>query len=163
MRRSLEEPHMSRCLSILLSGLLLTACASTPPTPPVDVEALTREVAAAETAFAQTMANRDFAAFGALIAEDAIFVNGRQPIRGKAAILADWKRFFDGPAPFSWKPETVVVLDDGSLAQTKGPVFDPAGKHILEFRSTWRREPDGHWKIIFDDGACRCADKPAAD
>ena len=154
---------MSRCLSILLSGLLLTACASTPPTPPVDVEALTREVAAAETAFAQTMADRDFAAFGALIAEDAIFVNGRQPIRGKAAILADWKRFFDGPAPFSWKPETVVVHDDGSLAQTKGPVFDPAGKHILEFRSTWRREPDGHWKIIFDDGACRCADKPAAD
>ena len=72
-------------------------------------------------------------------------------------------QFFDGPAPFSWKPETVVVLDDGSLAQTKGPVFDPSGKHILEFRSTWRREPDGGWKIIFDDGACRCADPAPSD
>ncbi|TNJ33432.1 YybH family protein [Arenimonas terrae] len=157
---------MIRRLSILLSCLLMAACASTPPTPPappVDVAALTRDVTAAETAFAQTMADRDFAAFGALIAEDAIFVNGRNPLRGKAAILADWKRFFDGPAPFSWKPETVVVLDDGSLAQTKGPVFDPAGKPILEFRSTWRREPDGRWLIIFDDGACRCADKSAAD
>lgn len=140
--------------------LLLAACASSPrPAAPVDNAALTREVAATETAFAQSMADRDFEAFAALIADDAIFVNGRKPIRGKAAILADWKKYFDGPVPFSWKPETVVVLDDGSLAQTKGPVFDPAGNHILEFRSTWRREPDGRWKIIFDDGACKCAER----
>ena len=154
---------MIRRLSILLSCLLLAACASTPPAPPVDVEALTRDVAAAETAFAQSMADRDFDAFASHIAEDAIFVNGRNPLRGKAAILADWKKYFDGPAPFSWQPETVVVLDDGSLAQTKGPVFDPAGKPILEFRSTWRREADGRWKVVFDDGACRCAEKPPAN
>lgn len=154
---------MIRRLSILLSCLLLAACASTPPASPVDIEALTREVAAAETAFAQSMADRDFDAFASHIAEDAIFVNGRNPLRGKAAILAGWKKYFDGPAPFSWKPETVVVLDDGSLAQTKGPVFDPAGQHILEFRSTWRRKPDGRWLIVFDDGACRCTDKPATD
>ena len=149
---------------ILLSCLGLAACASQPAAQPVpDVAELTRQVHATETAFAQTMADRDFEAFAALIADDAIFVNGRTPLRGKTVILADWKKYFDGPVPFSWKPETVVVLDDGSLAQTKGPVFDPAGKHILEFRSTWRREPDGSWKIIFDDGACRCADKPAPE
>ena len=147
--------------------LLTAGCASTGPTAPQeplpDNAELVRQVTAAETAFAQTMADRDFAAFASHLAEDAIFVNGRKPIRGKAAILADWKRFFDGPAPFSWKPETVVVLDDGSLGQTKGPVFDPSGKHILEFRSTWRREADGSWKIIFDDGACKCATPPAAE
>lgn len=153
---------MRSSLALLL--LLLAGCASTPrPAAPVDLDALTREVAATETAFAQSMADRDFGAFAALIADDAIFVNGRKPIRGKAAILADWEKYFDGPVPFSWKPETVVVLDDGSLAQTKGPVFDPAGNHILEFRSTWRREPDGSWKIIFDDGACKCAERKPAE
>jgi ketosteroid isomerase-like protein len=154
---------MTRCLSILLLGLALAACASVPPPPAVDVDALTREVAATETAFAQSMADRDFEAFASHIADDAIFVNGRTPLRGKAVILADWKKYFEGPAPFSWTPETVVVLDDGSLAQTKGPVYDAAGKPILEFRSTWRREADGSWKIVFDDGACRCAERKPAD
>lgn len=154
---------MIRRPSILLSCLTLAACMSMPPKTPQDAAELERQVAAAETAFAQSMAERDFEAFSAFIADDAIFVNGRNPLRGKTAILADWKKYFAGPAPFSWKPETVVVLDDGSLAQTKGPVFDPAGKPILEFRSTWRRDPDGSWKVVFDDGACRCAGRPAAD
>ena len=151
-----------RLLSLSLC-VALAACASLPAPPVADPATLERQVAAAETAFARSMADRDFEAFASHIAEDAIFVNGRQPLRGKAAILADWKKYFTGPAPFSWKPETVVVLDDGSLAQTKGPVFDPAGKPILEFRSTWRREADGGWKVVFDDGACRCAAKPAAN
>ena len=144
---------------ILLSclTLALAACARQPAVRPApDPAELTRQVHATETAFAQTMADRDFEAFAALIADDAIFVNGRTPIRGKAAILADWKKYFDGPVPFSWKPETVVVLDDGSLAQTKGPVWDPAGNVIAEFRSTWRQESPGVWKIVFDDGACAC-------
>ncbi|WP_227977722.1 YybH family protein [Arenimonas daejeonensis] len=149
--------------STLLLCLALSSCASMPAPPAADLAELTRQVEAAETAFAQTMADRDFEAFASHIADDAIFVNGRNPLRGKKVILADWEKYFDGPAPFSWKPETVVVLDDGSLAQTKGPVSDPSGKPILEFRSTWRREPDGHWKVIFDDGACRCTGRKAAD
>lgn len=151
---------MIRHLLPLSLCLWLAACASVAMPPAADPAALERQVAAAETAFAQSMADRDFEAFASHIADDAIFVNGRSPLRGKAAILADWRKYFDGPAPFSWKPETVVVLDDGSLAQTKGPVFDPAGKPILEFRSTWRREPDGQWKVVFDDGTCRCDRKP---
>ena len=151
---------MTRRLLMPSFCLALAGCASAPAAP--DNAALVRDVTAAETAFAQSMADRDFDAFAAHIAEDAIFVNGRSPLRGKAAILADWKKYFDGPAPFSWKPETVVVLDDGSLAQTKGPVFDPSGKPFLEFRSTWRREADGTWKVVFDDGACRCDPKPGS-
>jgi ketosteroid isomerase-like protein len=140
-------------------ALLLGACATTPG--PVNVDALADEVRAAEAAFAKTMADRDHAAFSTFLADDAIFVNGRDPIRGKQAIAADWKRFFEGPAPFSWRPETVVVLEDGSLAQTKGPVHDPSGKLIAEFRSTWRQQSPGVWRIVFDDGACACAPPPA--
>jgi len=148
-----------RRVAAAATALLLGACASMPsasPPAPVDVAALAAQVRAAETAFAKTMADRDFAAFQSFLAEDAIFVNGTRPIRGKAAITAEWQRFYTGPAPFSWRPETVVVLDDGSLAQTKGPVHDPAGAHIAEFRSTWRQESPGVWRIIFDDGACAC-------
>jgi ketosteroid isomerase-like protein len=148
-------------------ALLLAACATAdrPVTaasaPMADVAALTAQVRAAETAFAKTMADRDFDAFVSFLADDAIFVNGTRPLRGKAAIAADWKRYFDGAAPFSWAPATVVVLDDGSLAQTKGPVLDPSGREVAEFRSTWRQEAPGVWKVVFDDGACPCA-KPAA-
>ena len=152
--------HATLAATAVSAMLLCAACATTAPAPvasaPVDLDALTEQVRAAETAFAQTMADRDHAAFASFLAEDAIFVNGTKPIRGKAAIAADWVRFYTGPVPFSWKPETVVVLDDGSLAQTKGPVWDPAGNVIAEFRSTWRQESPGVWKIVFDDGACAC-------
>lgn len=144
----------------LLALLMAVAgCASQPTmrVAPVDLDALTREVTAAETAFARSMADRDFEAFASHIADDAIFQPGPDTLRGKAAILAAWARYFEGPeAPFSWRPETVVVLDGGQLAQSKGPVFGPDGKEILEFRSTWRREADGRWKVVFDDGTCLC-------
>jgi uncharacterized protein (TIGR02246 family) len=143
------------------AALLLAACATGPSRPaPADLAALADQVRAAETAFAKTMADRDHAAFASFLADDAVFVNGTNPTRGKPAIAADWQRFFTGPAPFSWRPETVVVLADGTLAQTKGPVHDPSGKTIAEFRSTWRQEAPGVWKIVFDDGACACPPRP---
>jgi ketosteroid isomerase-like protein len=132
------------------------------PAVETDVATLEDQLRAAETAFAQSMADRDAAAFASFIAEDAIFVNGRNPLRGKAAIVADWAKYFEGEkAPFAWAPETVVVLAGGTLGQTKGPVTDPEGKPILEFRSTWRRDADGRWLVVFDDGTCLCAAAPA--
>ena len=153
---------MKRFAAATLPVLLACACASTPAAPPapVDLDALAEQVRATETAFARTMADRDHAAFSAFLADDAIFVNGTKPTRGRDAIAADWLRFFSGPAPFTWRPETVVVLADGSLAQTKGPVHDPEGNLIAEFRSTWRQESPGVWKIVFDDGACACPPRP---
>lgn len=139
--------------------LALAGCASvgTPAPAPVDVALLEAQARAAEAAFAQTMADRDLDAFAAFIAEDAIFSPGPNTLRGRAAIVAAWSKYFEGDqAPFSWRPETVVVNATGELAATKGPVFDPDGKPIAEFRSTWRREPDGTWKVVFDDGTCLC-------
>jgi ketosteroid isomerase-like protein len=122
----------------------------------------TDQVRAAETAFAQSMADRNAANFAALIADEAVFFGGKGVLRGKAAVAADWKRFFDGPsAPFSWKPTEVEVLTSGTLGYTSGPVFDPKGNRIGTFNSVWQRQPDGTWKIIFDKGCppCECAAK----
>ena len=124
--------------------------------------ALAAQVRATETAFAASMANRDLAAFSALLADDAIFF-GRSALRGKAAVVEAWTPFFkEARAPFSWRPETVEVLESGTLALTSGPVFDPDGKQTGTFTSIWRRSADGNWKIVFDRGnpVCNCAANP---
>ncbi|MBK8167892.1 MAG: nuclear transport factor 2 family protein [bacterium] len=127
------------------------------------LDALTAQVRAAETAFAATMAARDHDAFGAFLAEEAVFFNARGPLRGAATVKEAWRRFFTEPAaPFSWRPETVEVLDSGTLALTAGPVFDPQGRHVADFQTIWRLEPDGKWRVVFDRGndVCEAAAKP---
>jgi ketosteroid isomerase-like protein len=117
------------------------------------------EVRAAETAFAKSMADRNLAAFTALLADDTVFWGGKGVTRGKAAVAADWKRFFDGPgAPFSWSPAEVEVLSSGDLGFTSGPVLDPKGNRIGTFNSVWQRQKDGSWKVVFDKGCppCEC-------
>ena len=118
------------------------------------------QVRAAETAFAKSMADRNPAAFAALVAEEAVFFGAKGVNRGKAAVVADWKRFFDGAAaPFSWAPAEVEVLPSGNLGFTSGPVFDPKGTRIGTFNSVWQRQSDGLWKVVFDKGCppCDCA------
>jgi ketosteroid isomerase-like protein len=118
------------------------------------------EVFAAERAFAKSMAERDFAAFARHVAPDVIFFGNKQVQRGRDAVLAAWKPFFDGPtAPFSWEPDQVEVLDAGGLALSTGPVRDPAGKVVARFNSIWQRQGDGRWQVIFDKGSP--ADPPA--
>lgn len=138
--------------------LALAGCA----TPPPDLIALAEQVRASETAFAASMAARDFQAFSSWVADDATFINGGKPLRGKAAVLAHWERFFRTPAaPFAWKPEIVEVLDSGGLAYSEGPVSLPDGKVVARYFSTWRREPSGAWRVVLDNGvdSCNCPGK----
>ncbi len=143
--------------AVLVAGLLVCALTggSVAAQPNRD---LTQQVRDAERAFARSMATRNFDAFGALVSDEAIFF-GKDVQRGKAAVLAGWSGFFDGPAaPFSWDPDTVEVLQSGTLGLTSGPVKDSAGKQIGVFNSIWRREGNT-WKVIFDKGCppCNCA------
>jgi ketosteroid isomerase-like protein len=118
-----------------------------------DTQLLARQVADTERAFARSMAERNHAAFTALLSDQAVFFNGAEVLRGKAAVAAGWKPLFDKPAaPFSWEPDLVEVLADGSLAHSTGPVRDPAGKAIARFNSIWRQEAPGVWRIVFDKG-----------
>ncbi len=120
-------------------------------------EALVQQVTETEIAFAKTMADRDHAAFLGFVAEEAVFLNGGKPLRGKAAISAHWKRFFSAAAaPFSWQPDLVEVLPSGTLAQSIGPVLAPDGKVFARFYSVWRRGADGKWQIVFDNGYSEC-------
>lgn len=113
-------------------------------------QAQVREV---ECSFAASMAQRDLAAFERHLAEPALFFNGPQGLQGKPAVVTAWKPFFDGPdAPFSWEPDQVSVVGDGSLGYSTGLVRSPKGDLIGRFASVWRQEAPGRWRIIIDRG-----------
>jgi ketosteroid isomerase-like protein len=143
--------------------LTLSGCASLGPTP--ELPALEETVMATERAFAQTMVDRDHAAFATFLSDEAIFFSGETPIRGKAAVAADWAPFFEGSdPPFTWEPTQVQVLDSGTLALSTGPVYDPQGTVIANFNSVWRKEAPGVWRIVFDRGSpvCSCGGSPGS-
>jgi ketosteroid isomerase-like protein len=103
------------------------------------------------------MAERDHRAFLSFLSKEAVFLSGPTPLRGKAAIGAAWKRYYEKPkAPFSWEPGQVQVLDSGTLALSTGPVRDRHGKLIGTFTSIWRLEAPGTWRIVFDKGNAAC-------
>ncbi len=122
---------------------------------------LAEQVKQAEIGFAKTMADRDHTAFASFLAPDAVFMAGPRAQRGAPAVAKGWQRFFEGKdAPFSWAPETVVVLDSGSLALSTGPVLDASGKRIGTFNSIWRKEKSGKWKVVIDNGCPPCNCRP---
>jgi len=143
-----------RRVILLLSSVLLVL--SNTPAGGQTRDDATLQVREAERAFARTMSARDYTAFATFIADEAVFFGGPSPARGKAAVLAAWKPFFDGAAPFSWEPETVEVLDSGTLALSSGPVRNPQGQQTATFNSIWRRDADGRWRVVFDKGAPFC-------
>ncbi|MBK7684694.1 MAG: nuclear transport factor 2 family protein [Rhodocyclaceae bacterium] len=149
-----------RALVLFISFFTVILPAQTFAATPPDVEMLKQQVADAERGFAKTMADRDYNAFAKFIAEDAIFFAGKRSIHGADEVKKAWKPFYaEATAPFSWAPETVVVLASGNLALSTGPVKDTDGKVTATFTSIWRLDADGKWRVIFDKGtnACNCA------
>lgn len=138
---------MSRWLAV--AALLLAATAAAQ----IDIDARRDEVFAAERAFARSIADRDFAAFGRYVADDSVFFSGSTALRGRAAVLAAWQAFFsEAAAPFSWEPDQVEVLESGALALSTGLVKNPEGVVTARFNSIWQRQSDGRWLVIFDKG-----------
>ncbi len=147
-----------RSLLALPPLLAVSGCTATAPSrEAIDVPALARAVADAERAFAATMARRDLDGFASFLSPRVVFINGGKPLRGRDAVIAHWRQFYTSPeAPFAWEPETVEVTDDGLLAYSTGPVRAPDGSLIARFHSTWALEPDGRWRVVFDNGTDAC-------
>lgn len=144
----------------LILSLCAAGCATVTPTGAL--QTARDQVLATERAFAQTMADRDHAAFTRFLSTDAVFFSGPTPLRGKQSVADYWARFYTGAvAPFSWEPQDVEVLDSGDLALSSGPVRDASGKLIATFTSIWRREAPATWRIVFDKGnpVCQCGEK----
>ena len=140
--------------ALLACGFSLCALHATATTlpPPAELAAIVADVKAAETAFAKTMADRKLDQFTDFVAEDAVFV-GRTMNIGRAMVVDKWSAFFKAPqAPFSWAPDAVAAAADGRTAISTGLARDPSGKVISRFTSIWRKDADGHWRVIADQG-----------
>lgn len=123
------------------------------------------EVRNAELSFAKAFADRDQAKFFSLVLDDATFMGAGGTLSGKKAVMERWSRFFAMPkAPFSWAPDRVAVNAAGTIGLTAGPVFDPNGNHVGNFNSTWVKQADGTWRVLFDGpgGAPACIAENAA-
>lgn len=109
------------------------------------------EVRQTEIAFAKAFADRDAAKFFSFVSDDATFLGGLSTQRGKQAVIDRWSPWLKSAvAPFSWGPDRVAVNASGTLGLSTGPVFDAQGKHSGSFTSTWAKQADGTWKIVFD-------------
>jgi pimeloyl-ACP methyl ester carboxylesterase/ketosteroid isomerase-like protein len=105
----------------------------------------------AEMGFAKAFADRDMEKFISYVADDATFMSGRGTLRGKQQVKEGWAGLFKNPEPpFSWGPERAYVSGEGKLGVSWGPLYDRQGKLAGYYTSTWRREPDGTWKVVFD-------------
>jgi ketosteroid isomerase-like protein len=138
-----------KCFSWLSICLLLLVLAV-----PVYAADRAEEVRATEVAFAKAFADRDAKKFFSYLTDDAQFLGRRNIMHGKQEVIAGWSEFFKAAvAPFRWEPERVVTNATGDLGFSSGPVFDEAGVQIGTFTSTWTRQSDGSWKILFDGGS----------
>jgi len=154
--------HLSAALLLLCLTALPSAYAQEPSDAPaadtaqvsVAHNAAQASLAKVERDFAAAFAERDLELFGTFLDEGAVFLGpGGSVLRGKAEVLAGWKGYFEGEAPFSWYPTVSQVSGDLGLSQ--GPVFGADGSWIANFSSVWHRHADRSWKIVFD-GAPPC-------
>ena len=145
--------RQSGTLVSLLVALVLLVPAATAAATAAGKDAA-EHVRSAEISFAKAFADRDRDRFFSFLAEDAVFISSQRLMSGKPEVVAVWSQYFTGPAaPFNWKPERVVTNAAGDLGLSTGPVFDPDGKQIGCYWSTWQKQADGSWKILFDGGS----------
>jgi ketosteroid isomerase-like protein len=126
-----------------------------------DKEKAKAEIAAAENAFSAMAQEKGLlAAFEHFAAPDVAFVDtDPRQWRGIEAVR---RRMGDTPADLklTWAPLFVDVSDDGTLGYDYGryearrPGSD--GKEIVGggfFLTIWKRQPDGSWRYVMDNGA----------
>ena len=117
------------------------------------------DVRCREIGFSQSAENRDLQAFRSFIDADARFVSS-QVVRGVDAVAEAWAVFFTDPGPtIKWRPMVIEVLENNTLALSRGPyrvVSKDADGNMVEswgtFNSVWRVNEDGQWRVVLDAG-----------
>jgi ketosteroid isomerase-like protein len=156
--------------TVATTGTALAQNAAPPPPAP----APTAEECAVwnrELSFAKAIADHDKAAFAEHVHPHAAFAaKSRRPQRGRDVIVQRWAGLIDGTdLKLHWYPRQVVVAGEGDIAYSSGPALYEAvapregePKFTLGgFQSVWRKDADGTWRVLFDDGDG--LPKPATD
>ena len=137
--------------------LIIATCVFSAGTAGAD---LVDDVRCREIGFSQSAENQDIDAFRSFIDADARFVGGSVR-QGVDEVAQAWSVFFttDGPT-IKWRPQIIQVLENGTLALSRGPYksesVDADGNHVVNwgtFNSVWRLNDDGQWRVVFDAGS----------
>ena len=112
-----------------------------------------------ELSFSRSVEQHDAAAFANHVQEGAVFAAGTAaPQRGRSAVLEHWKEIIEGRKfALHWHPGYVSIGGDPGIALSSGPAwiedFDPKTTQrysISRFTSTWIKDRDGQWRVLFD-------------
>jgi len=110
------------------------------------------EVLAEDRIFAAMSVDRgQAAAFEEFLTGDAII------FRPGAVVAQDWLATHEqGGGRLEWTPSAGAADCSGAWAVTTGPwtYSSPEGDESASghYLSIWRREPDGHWRVVLDNG-----------
>jgi len=146
---------MKRFLLLLFLGAV-TAGRAAP-----DKEKLKAEVAAMEDAFCTMAREKGInAAFTRFAAPDVAFIDtDPRKFRGPAAVQERMGPDQPGVS-LTWSALFTDVSDDGTLGYNYGRYesrrHDKDGREIVRtgwFLTIWKRQPDGSWKYVMDNGA----------
>lgn len=140
------------------------AIAADPPPAPRPAPPMSAEECAVwmrEKSFADSLAAHDAATFAEHVHAGAVFIGGPDQItRGRDAVVKEWTPLIDGQgAKLRWHPRTVTIGGDPRIALSRGPYWledpnpdaDPRYR-IGQFISTWVKDGDGEWHVLFDGG-----------
>jgi ketosteroid isomerase-like protein len=158
---------IAAALAFTVSAKALAKADPALPSAGQDRAKLKTEVARMEDAFCAMAAERGLlAAFQHFAAPDVAFIDtDPRQWRGPAAVLE--RIGPDQPGvKLTWSASFTDVSDDGTLGFNYGRYESrrtgPDGKesvHTGWFLTIWKRQPDGSWKYVMDNGA---PDRPAA-
>lgn len=143
------------CLPFAVIAAVVSAQAGTPK------DKVKTELAAMEDAFCAMAKEKGiFAAFQHFAAPDVAFIDtDPRQWRGPAAVQQ--RMGADRPGvSLTWSAYYTDVSDDGTLGYNYGRYElrapGPDGKEVVRggwFLSIWKRQPDGSWKYVMDNGA----------
>lgn len=154
--------------ALLAIPVLLQASADAPKAEPpaIAMTAAECEVWNRERSFARSIERGDGTAFAEHVQPGAVFQAGTPaPQRGRDAVVAAWRPMITGEFPLRWHPGIVSIGGDPDIALSTGPAWvevkpsedaDPktAPRYRLgSFVSTWVRDADGAWRVLFDRSA----------
>jgi ketosteroid isomerase-like protein len=156
-----NEWAVGLAIAMMTAGVALPRSAPASAPAPHAMSAAECEVWLRERSFAKTVEAHDAGAFAAHLVEDTVFgAASPGPVRGRAAVVADWKEVIEGTKfALRWHPQYVSIGADPDIAISSGPAwtenFDPAARQRFttsRFNSVWKRDARGEWHVLFDGG-----------
>jgi len=139
-------------------AVLVSACASQPKTPSVDIVAITAAADSLNKAFVAAVAARDTVAVAGFYSPDAhLLAPGAPQADSHDAIRALWAGFLQTPGlDFSITSSHPIVTQAGDMVidvgtysmkftNAKGKPLEDVGKYV-----TVMKKVDGDWKILID-------------